>query len=202
MRPFSAILGLIIVDNHSAPLPPLSFSFRECWWFWAREFQCTTVTRNHALMRTGSATRYFCIICVAHQLFRSYRSSSFNSWPPFCHSAVCKTLKGERSASNAVSPSQVLFDGDYLIDYKRELKSSCVYFSPQKLSWSCPCCREICPWVFRRRGLKACCPCRHLSTLVLLLSSQDSRHSRRMWPMTVKSSSFLQYLRINVFCYG
>lgn len=60
-----------------------------------------------------------------------------------------------------------------------------MYFSPQKLSWNCPCCREICHWAFRRRELKACCPCQHRSTLVPLQSSQDSQHSRRILPMIV-----------------
>lgn len=66
-----------------------------------------------------------------------------------------------------------------------------MYFSPQKRSWNCPCCREICRWAFRRRELKACCPCQHRSTPVPLQSSQDSQHSRRILPMTVNISGFL-----------
>lgn len=144
-------------------------------------------------MRTGSVTRYFCILRVAFLLCSSHRSSSFNSWSLvfFRNSAACRTLKGERSASNAASPSQVLLCKGYLTHYKKYFitwKHDVCIFSPQKLSWNCPCCRKICPWLFRRKELKACCPCRRLSTHVLLLSSQDSQHSRRMLPMTVNNS--------------
>lgn len=68
MNPFSGICGLNIADNHSLFPLPLSFSSRECCWFWDNECRCTTATQNHVQTRTGSAIRLCVCVCVCCML--------------------------------------------------------------------------------------------------------------------------------------
>lgn len=58
-------------------------------------------------------------------------------------------------------------------------------FFPQRLSWSCLSCREICLSVFKRKEPKAYCPYRHPTTQLVPLLTQDRQHNSQTLPMTV-----------------